>query len=244
MGGAGGFVKVAITETDDGSAKLQHGGVPGDGDQRPGPAGIEKHPAKGLEGFRIETIQGLVEQEKARVINNGAGEEEAGTLDGSQGTSTELERGFQPAGHREEIVEETHITEGIADFIETNVETAKADVVEGGAGNDVVVSDEGDVLAEGFKGPLPDVDAIDLDMAIGGRTESVQEVQDRTGAASEGCNQGGAGAWGEVEGEVGEQGMMGAVLERDIGNGDMRGGCGTARGFAAGTFDGQVNEVA
>ena len=97
------------------------------------------------------------------------------------------------------------------------VEAAVGDVLADGAGEEEdVLLDDADLAAEGGEGHVADIDAVDRDAAAVELVEARQEGGDRRLAGAGGADEGDGLAGADVEVDVRQDRLVGAVAEGDV----------------------------
>jgi hypothetical protein len=157
----------------------------GGDDERPRLIAIEQEGAEFLEGVGPKTVEGLVDQKQAGASDDRTGQDEACALEVRERPAAQQQRGIQALRQSQHIVQKSHGSKRPANFVEADVSPAESDVLGDGGIQDVVATEDGDVMTEGWERPLAQVEAVDQDVPCRRRTQAVEQVEQRAGSTAE-----------------------------------------------------------
>src|SRR6185437_12181841 len=181
------FAKLAAVHDEDGVGALNGGEAVSDNDRGSACDHAFEGGADAEFGVGIDGGSGLIEDEDARVVGEGAGEVDELLLSGGEGIAALAERLVVSARERLDEVADVDLLGGQANLLVAD-ERAEADVVgDGSAEEEGVLHDDAEVLAETKQIVLAHVEPIDEDCAVLDVVEAHHEADDggfsRTGVA-------------------------------------------------------------
>ncbi len=177
-----------------------------------------------LFGVGIDRGEGVVEDEDARVADDGSGDGGALFLAAGESDSALANHGLEAAGELEDLVSDVGDGGGLFDLLGGGVRGAEGDVVADGVGEEEgLLRDEADVSAEGLEGEGADGAVVDEDGAGVGVLEAGDEVDEGGFAGAGGAYDGEAAAGGDAEVDVVEDGGTVGVGEGQVAEFDFAG---------------------
>ncbi len=173
-------------------------------------------------GLGVERTGGLVEDEDARVGEDGAGDGEALALAAGELDAALADDGVVPLGEALGELVDAGDAAGFHELLFGRVGAGEEDVLADGAVEEEgLLQDDAELLAVAGEADGGEVDAVDEDLAAGRGVEGADERDDGGLAGAGGADQSGDGAGFGLEADAVEDGLVGLVGEGDVVEGDV-----------------------
>ena len=173
-------------------------------------------------GLGVERAGGFVEDEDARVGEDGAGDGETLTLAAGELDAALADDGVVLLGEALGELVYAGDAAGFHELLFGGVGTAEEDVfADGAVEEEGLLQDDAELLAITAEADGGEVDAVDQDLAAGRGVEGADQRDDGGLAGAGGADQGGDGAGFGFEADAVKDGLVGLVGEGDIVEGDV-----------------------
>ena len=142
-------------------------------------------------GFGVDRGGGVVQDEDARVHQQGAGDGDALFLPAGEGDAALADAGVVASGSCQDEFVRLGGCGSLDDLLIGGAGAAEGDVFADGSGEEGrLLEDDADLAAQGLQGGAADVDAVDQDAAGGRVVEAREQVDDGGFAGAGGAEQG------------------------------------------------------
>src|SRR6266478_5764328 len=189
-----------------------------------------------LLGLRVDAGERIVEDQDARVADDGAGDSGALFLSTGESDAALADDGFVLMGEAFDVGIEAGDFRGLADLIEIVIGQAEGDVAADGFAEEVgVLRDVANGAAQGIERPFANGAAVNQDFTLGSFPEARDQGGESGFAAAGGADDGERGARRNFQADVAENGMR--IVSVGFG-----GGPGAVPGDGGGICEVQVAE--